>query len=382
LPLALFEPPAENLPPEPAWQTVMVKSGDSLAGIFDRMGLTPEVVHAVVSSGPEAGNLKSLLPGETLRFDIQAGELKRLDYTMDPTRILEVTHSDSGFSSSLVVRTPEVRLAHASGVIDTSLYAAGLNAGLSEALIMQMADIFGWDVDFALDIRQGDHFLVLYEERFVDGKKLGDGDILAAEFINDGKIVRALKYTDPSGHTDYYSPDGRSMRKTFLRSPVDFRRISSRFQRERFHPVLGIRRPHQGVDYAAAIGTPVKASGDGKVVFAGVKGGYGNAVIIQHGGAYSTLYGHLSRFNKAARTGSHVRQGQVIGYVGRTGIATGPHLHYEFRVNGVHRNPLTVKLPDASPINKSYEAQFREHADSMMAQLSLLGQVQVAAREP
>jgi murein DD-endopeptidase MepM/ murein hydrolase activator NlpD len=247
---------------------------------------------------------------------------------------------------------------------------------------MQLAGVFGWDIDFALDIRAGDRFAVLYEERYIEGKKLGDGDILAAEFINNGRTFQAVKYTDPAGHSDYYSLDGRSMRKAFLRSPVDFRRISSRFRSERYHPVLGVKRPHRGVDYAAAIGTPIKAAGDGKIAFVGTKGGYGRTVIVQHGGTYSTLYGHLSRYNRSARVGARVRQGQVIGYVGKTGIATGPHLHYEFRVNGVHRNPLTVKLPNASPIGTAYKADFDSHASGMLARLAIIDQVQVAVSEP
>jgi murein DD-endopeptidase MepM/ murein hydrolase activator NlpD len=385
VPLAVPETPAGTsveVLAAPTWQTITIKPGDSLAGIFDRVGLGPDVLHAVIASGPDAQGLKHLLPGEVLRFDIQSGQLQRLDYTMDPMRTLAVQSNDGGYAASLLVQTPEVRVAQSSGVIESSLYAAGLRSGLSDALIMQLAEVFGWDIDFALDLRAGDRFSVLYEERFVDGKKLGSGDILAAEFINDGRKFQAIKYTDPAGHSDYYSADGRSMRKAFLRSPVDFRRISSRFQSERYHPVLGVKRPHRGVDYAASIGTPIKASGDGKVVFAGTKGGYGRTVIVQHGGTYSTLYGHLSRFNKSTRVGARVRQGQTIGYVGKTGVATGPHLHYEFRVNGVHRNPLTVKLPSASPIGVAYKADFYNHASGMLARLAIIDQVQVATSEP
>lgn len=385
VPLAVPEtPPALAAEPvtNPVWQDVTVKPGDSLSEIFRRVGLDPGVLHAVLNSGPEARQLKRLLPGETLRFDIQAGQLQRLDYAMDPLRTLAITQRESGYASAMVVEAPEIRVAQASGVIESSLYASGLSSGFSEPLIMQLAGIFGWDIDFALDIRAGDRFSVLFEERYANGERLGSGDILAAEFINDGRKFQAVKYTDPSGHSDYYSPEGASMRKAFLRSPVDFRRISSRFARERYHPVLGVKRPHRGVDYAAAIGTPVKAAGDGKIVFVGSKGGYGRTIIVQHGGTYSTLYGHLSRYNKSARVGGRVRQGQTIGYVGKTGVATGPHLHYEFRVNGVHRNPLTVKLPNASPIQVAYKADFEDHATGILARLTLMDQVQVAASEP
>jgi murein DD-endopeptidase MepM/ murein hydrolase activator NlpD len=246
---------------------------------------------------------------------------------------------------------------------------------------MELANIFGWDIDFALDIRQGDSFSLLYEEHYLDGEKLRNGRILAAEFHNRGDRFQAVLFTDPDGRGQYYSPDGKSMRKAFLRSPVDFRRISSTFQRERFHPVLGERRPHRGVDYAAATGTPIKAAGDGRVITRGVQGGYGNTVIIQHGNNITTLYAHLSRFQKGVTNGSRVRQGQVIGYVGKTGLATGPHLHYEFRINGRHQNPLTVKLPDAEPIPSKYREAFQQQSRPLLAQLDLLNGIQVASSE-
>ena len=239
--------------------------------------------------------------------------------------------------------------------------------------------MFGWDVDFALDIRKGDSFSLLFEQHYLDGEKLRDGKILAAEFTNQGNKYRAILFTDPEGNSQYYSEDGKSMRKAFLRSPVDFRRISSTFQRERFHPVLGKKRPHRGVDYAAASGTPIKAAGDGKVIFRGVKGGYGNTVVLQHGSNITTLYAHMSRFRKGVTSGSRVKQGQTIGYVGKSGLATGPHLHYEFRINGVHRNPLTVKLPDAAPIQAKYKAEFMEQSRQLLAQLDLFKRVQVAS---
>ncbi len=276
----------------------------------------------------------------------------------------------------------ETRLAYASGTIDSSLFAAGQKAGLSDTVVMQLAAIFGWDVDFALDIRHGDSFTVLYEQQYLDGEKLADGNIIAAEFINQGTAYNAIRFTDPSGNGGYYTPAGLSMRKAFLRSPVDFYRISSRFQRERLNPVLHIRRPHLGVDYAAPTGTPIKAAGDGKIIFRGRKGGYGNVIIIQHTGVYRTLYGHMSRFRGGLSVGSHVRQGQVIGYVGMTGLATGPHLHYEFLVNGTHRNPLTVKLPNASPIAAKYRAAFEAQAKTLMARLDTVKRTTLALNTP
>ena len=246
---------------------------------------------------------------------------------------------------------------------------------------MKLAEVFGWDIDFALDIRKGDQFRVLFEEKYLDGKRIGDGEILAAEFTNNGYTFAAVRYEDSKGDVNYFTPEGRSMRKAFLRSPVDFRRISSGFTRERFHPVLGVKRPHRGTDYAAKTGTPIKAAGDGKVIWRGTKGGYGRTVIIQHGGNITTLYGHMSKYNRNVKKGSRVKQGQTIGYVGMSGTATGPHLHYEFRVAGVHKNPQTVKLPAAQPIAKRERANFNKVANDMIALLQQKAIEQLIASE-
>jgi len=365
------------------WQNVSVNSGDSLSLIFDRLHLSPQQLHAVVADKDAKRILTSLRPKQELQFQIDdSSGLQAIRYTISPEKTLLVTRNGEGFTSQLIEQPIEIRLTHASGIIDNSLFQAGQTAGMSDNLIMELANIFAWDVDFALDIRKGDSFNLMYEENYLDGEKLRDGRILAAEFVNQGHTYRAVLFTDPEGNSQYFSEGGHSMKKAFLRSPVDFRRISSTFQRERFHPILGRKRPHQGVDYAAATGTPIKAAGDGKVVFRGHKGGYGNTVVLQHGGNISTLYGHMSKFRKGVSTGSRVKQGQVIGYVGMTGLATGPHLHYEFRINGVHRNPLTVKLPDAAPVPAKYKAEFEKQSKQFLAQLDLFKRVQVAATNP
>ncbi len=305
--------------------------------------------------------------------------LQSLEWQLDETDTLQITRKGPGFESKTLKTELERRLATVSGIIDSSLFLAGQKAGLSDNLIMQMAEILGWDIDFALDIRAGDRFSVIYEELFGDGgKKVRDGRIKAVEFSNRGRPVVALRYTDPTGFTDYYSPDRHSMRKAFLRTPVKFSRISSRFSRGRYHPILNRIRSHKGVDYAAPTGTPIKAAGDGKIKLMGRKGGYGRTVILQHGGAYSTLYGHLSRYAKGLKRGKKVRQGQVIGYVGRSGLATGSHLHYEFRINGVHRNPLRVKLPKALPLEKKYRQDFAAKTQPLLAQLDLLRRTRIA----
>lgn len=391
--------PAENTPAESGTpqllaetadqdivtQNVTIQSGDTLSSLFDRLQLGAGELHGLMKSNPElTAGLRQIKPGETLRFEIKDGQqLHALHYARDRlhTLIFE-RNADHGFSAREHVHKVNHHPAYTTATITSSFFSAGQQAGLSDAMIMDLATVFGWDIDFALDIRSGDEFTVLYEQAYLDGERLPGGNILAAEFINQGRLVQAIRHVDEKGEASFYTPDGLSMRKAFLRAPVDFNRISSGFRPERHHPILGVKRPHRGVDYAAPTGTPIKASGDGKVEFVGTKGGYGKTIILQHGGTYRTLYGHMSRFNPKIRTGSRVRQGQVIGYVGMTGLATGPHLHYEFLVNGVHRNPVTVKLPTAEPIAEKYRTAFREQARQRLGQLETIKQTRLAMQEP
>jgi murein DD-endopeptidase MepM/ murein hydrolase activator NlpD len=369
--------------PQPEVQTRLVeykiKSGDSLSSIFKKHSLSANLLHRIVHSSKKAKQLTDIRPGETLLLELDEGDnLQRLQLVHNKISSLQITPEQNSFNAIELNRDVETRTAHTSGTIQSSLYVAAKEAGLSENLIMELANIFGWDIDFALEIRAGDRFTVIYEEDYLDGEKLRDGHILAAEFVNRGNSYQALRYEDETGRADYFNPEGRSMRKAFLRAPVDFRRISSRFTQERYHPVLGKKRPHRGVDYAAKTGTPIKSAGDGKIIHRGTKGGYGRTVIIKHGQSYTTLYAHLSRYNKKAKLGSRVKQGDTIGYVGKSGLATGPHLHYEFRVNGVHRNPLTVKLPAAEPIAKRYLADFKLKTQPLLSRLETISQTMVA----
>ena len=361
---------------------VTVSSGDSLYLIFKRLGLPQRDLALMTGSKPLAKKLAKIAPRQEIEFYVDTeSRLTRLVHRLDQIRSLHVSRDGNTFTFEEVVEPPEVSVATATGVIDSSLFEAGQRAGLSDNIIMQMAEIFGWDVDFALDIRAGDRFALVFEEQFKDGKKIDEGPIVAAEFTNRGRRIRAVRYVDPTGHTDYFSEDGRSMRKAFLRTPVNFTRISSRFSLSRRHPILHKMRAHRGVDYAAPRGTAVKASGDGRVIFAGRKGGYGRTVVLQHGSTYTTLYAHLSRFSKGVRPGKRVDQGQTIGYVGSTGLATGPHLHYEFRVRGAHRDPLKVKLPQAAPLAEGYVTDFREQARPLLAKLELIGRTSIATAD-
>ncbi|WP_198265276.1 peptidoglycan DD-metalloendopeptidase family protein [sulfur-oxidizing endosymbiont of Gigantopelta aegis] len=363
-------------------KTIIVKSGDTLSAIFKRASLSARTLHHIVNSSKQAKKLTHIKPGQKLIITLDNdNQFQSLSYDLDRIDTLIVSKKNDKYVSRIDSKEIDVQQQFASGIITNSLFASGYKAGLNSAMIMRLAQLFGWDVDFALDIRKGDSFAVLFEEKYIDGKKIGNGNILSAEFTNRGKTFRAIRYTDASGYTDYYSEKGLSMRKAFLRTPVEFSRISSRFSSGRKHPVLNRIRAHKGVDYAAARGTPIKAVGNGKVIYKGKKGGYGRVIILQHGSKYTTLYAHMNSYNRKVKRGGRVQQGQIIGYVGSSGLATGPHLHYEFRMNGVHRNPLTVPLPSASPIAKKYRNDFKNVADTLVSQLKLRKQETIALTE-
>ena len=373
------ETSATSIDSEFSWLTVKVKNGDTLASIFKRHQLNQVELHQIMSLGKITSTLKSLRPGQVFRFQLdESGQLQVLEYEINQLESLLVSRlSEGGFGARAVQHALDKRIGYSEGTISSSLFEAGKQAGMTDALIMELVGIFGWDIDFALDIRNGDNFALLFEEQYLEGQKVKDGPIVAAEFTSQGRTYRAVRYTDAQGRSDYYSPDGHSMRKAFLRTPVDFRRISSRYGKRR-HPTLNQLKMHKGVDYAAKRGTPIKAAGDGKISFQGRKGGYGRVVIIQHGGRYSTLYAHMHRFKKSMYVGKRVKQGDIIGYVGSSGRATGPHLHYEFRVSGTHRNPLTVKLPDAAPIQREYRQDFELKTRSLLSQLDTHTRTRVA----
>jgi murein DD-endopeptidase MepM/ murein hydrolase activator NlpD len=358
------------------WSEVVVERGDTLSAIFSRLEIHSQL-NPILSLGDQVSLLRSIHPGEKIRALKVDGRLQALVYQPSRTRHLHVIRGEEGYLAEVVERPMEVRITQGSGEISSSLFQAGLDAGMSETLIMSMANIFGWDIDFALDIREGDRFTVIYEQLYQDGEYVRDGAVLAAEFVNRGTAFQALRYTTPEGNTDYYSPDGRSMRKAFLRTPVEFARISSRFGARR-HPVLHTMRQHRGVDYAAPTGTPIRASGDGRIAYRGSRGGYGKTVIIQHGQQYRTLYAHMNGYARNTAVGERVRQGQVIGYVGSTGMATGPHLHYEFHVNGVHRDPLTVRLPAAEPLPEKHMSDFKAKTGPLLAQIEMFNTLTLA----
>jgi murein DD-endopeptidase MepM/ murein hydrolase activator NlpD len=363
--------------PKMKWQTITVKKGDNLSKLFHRMNINTKELHKIVRLGKPTKTLNLISPGEELKFLLIDNKLSELIYEIDDSHALHITRKDEQFVAKTITTELDKRIAHATGVVQSSLYMAAQEAGIPGSMTMELANIFDWDIDFVLDVHTGDRFSIIFEEYYLDGEKISYGDILAAEFVNQGNIYRAVRYTDNNDHADYYTPDGSNMRKAFLRNPVDASRISSGFGK-RYHPILNRMRDHNGVDYAAPTGTPIKATGDGKIIHMGRKGGYGNTVIVQHGGKYQTLYAHLSGFAKGLQKGSRVQQGEIIGYIGKTGLATGPHLHYEFQVNGEHRNPLTVKLPGAAPITALQKLDFRLNTQGYITLLDTLSKTAIA----
>jgi murein DD-endopeptidase MepM/ murein hydrolase activator NlpD len=363
------------------WQELVIKRGDTLSALFARLGIRRDLA-PVLASGQAVKALAAIRPGQSLRLRSDEAGLQELELALNQVERLHVARTAQGFHATHLKPHLETRQALASGTIRDSLFMAGKEAGLSNRLIMDLAGIFGWDIDFALDIRAGDRFTVIYEEHYLRGEKVRNGAIVAAEFRNQGRTFQAFRYTAAEGETGYYAPDGRSMRKQFIRTPVSIARITSRFNLRRKHPVLNRIRAHKGVDYAAPTGTPIKATGNGKVIFRGRKGGYGKTVILKHGTRYGTLYAHLSRFARGIKAGKRVKQGQVIGYIGKTGLATGPHLHYEFRVNGAHRNPLKVRLPKALPLPEAQRASFSAAIAPLQAQIQAYHHTRIASNAP
>jgi murein DD-endopeptidase MepM/ murein hydrolase activator NlpD len=350
---------------------VVVGRNDTLDAIFRRMALDPADLAAIRNLPGIRQSLDFLKPGDAIRLTHADREVKDLSRKVSETQTLQVVREDAGFAAKILSNPVQTRIRTATAAIDSSLFQAAESADISDIVALKLASVFAWDIDFVLDIREGDRFTAVYEQIYQDGRYLRDGEVLAAEFISSGKTYRAVRFVDDAGHAGYYTPDGKPMRKAFLRAPVEFTRVSSVFNPHRLHPILNLIRGHMGTDYAAPVGTPVHAAGDGHVSFRGQQGGYGNALVLSHSNSVSTLYGHMSRFAKNIRIGSRVQQGDVIGYVGMTGLATGPHLHYEYLMNGVHKNPQTVKLPGTEPLPADALIKFRTATVPWLAALSV-----------
>ena len=354
------------------WREERVLRGDTLGAVLSRLGVDDPEAVAWLRNARAARGLYQLVPGRTMRSHTTAeGKLLALRY-LNAGKVIRIERAGASFSISEQAVALERRVMMKSGEIRSSLFAATDAANLPDAVAIQIADIFSTDIDFHRDLRRGDRFTVIYEAYYDQGEPLRTGRVLAAEFINNNRAYRAVYFQYAADEGAYYTPEGGNIRKAFLRSPLEFSRITSGFTNARFHPVLQEWRAHRGIDYAAPPGTRVKATGDAVVEFAGRQGGYGNVVVLRHQSAYTTWYGHLSGFAKGLRKGMRVTQGTVIGYVGATGLATGPHLHYEFRINNVHQNPLRVVLPSAPPITAEQRPAFEAATGQLAQHLKLL----------
>lgn len=375
--------PAEARPersPGAYWRTARIQRGDTVASLLARLQVDdPDALH-FLNANKDARTLYQLLPGKTISAETGPdGELLALRYLHSDGTLLRIDRVAGGFRAEEGQAPLERRTMIKSGEITSSLFAATDAVNLPDAVASQLVDIFSTDIDFHHDLRKGDRFTVIYQSFYNDGIPLKTGRVLAAEFVNQGKVYRAVYFEDPHGKGGYYTPDGKNLHKAFLRSPLPFTRITSGFSAARYHPILHKWRAHKGVDFAAPIGTPVRATADGTVAFIGRERGYGNFIVLKNQRPFSTAYGHLSRFAKGLHRGSKVHQGQVIAYVGMTGLATGPHLHYEFRVSGVARNPMTVALPTAYPLAPKYRQLFAQAAKPLVAQLGMMEGINVAS---
>jgi murein DD-endopeptidase MepM/ murein hydrolase activator NlpD len=364
------------------WREERIQRGDTLGSVLARLGIDDGAAQNFLRTDPRARPLYQLKPGKAVRAQAdEDGRLIALSYLAQDGELLTVLRIEDGFSAQSAPPGSTVRLELRAGEIRSSLFAASDAVGLPDAVTMQLAEIFSGDIDFHHDLRRGNWFTVVYEMREIDGQPAGAGKIIAAEFVNKGNVYRAFSWPRPDGGEGYYTEDGKTLRKAFMRSPVSFTRITSGFSLARFHPFLQTWRAHKGVDFAAPTGTPVHAAGDGKVTSAGWQNGYGNAVMLQHGALYSTVYAHLSRFATGIKPGARVAQGDVIGYVGQTGWATGPHLHYEFRVHNEQRDPMTIALPMAQPLPAAALSAYLERVSVLSAQLALGHGVTLAGAE-
>ena len=371
---AIAEPASEAV----AWESVEVRRGQTLDGIFREQGFSIALLHEILALNEDTSGLTKIRPGDVFDFERHDdGSLKRMRYPLDEARYLLVGNEEGKLSAEILQREITVELAEAEGVIDSSLFMAAKQAGLGDAMIMKLANIFGWDIDFVLDIRQGDRFLLVYEKLYREGEFLRDGRILAATFINQGERFQAIWF-EHDDVADYFAPDGRNMRKAFLRAPLNFSYISSNYNPRRMHPVLKRVRPHNGTDYYAPPGTPVYAAGDGTVIRSAYSKTNGHHVFVKHANSIVTKYLHFTK--RTVKQGQKVKQGQTIGTVGSSGLATGPHLHYEFVVNGVHRNPRTGPLPKVEPLEGELLTAFQAQAAPMLTQLSRLESASLYAK--
>lgn len=361
------------------WHSEPIQRGDTIVELLRRLNVDDQAASDYLRKHPSAETLRRLSVGKQVQAETDInGALLALRFLNNESNQVIIDKSGNSFKTRVLPAQIEQRVQVRTGEINSTLFAATDEAGLPDAAANQMAEIFGGDIDFHRDLRKGDKFAVVYEMSYINGEPARTGRIISAEFVNHGKAYRAAYFQTTEFTGDYYNPEGKSMRKAFLRSPIEFSRVSSGFSKSRFHPVLNKWRAHKGVDYAAPIGTKVKVTSDGVVSFVGKQGGYGNVVMVNHQGNFTTVYGHLSRFAGGIKKGQRLGQGQIVGYVGMTGLASGPHLHYEFKQSGVQRDPLKVALPDGKPVSEAQMDAFTEKTGELFARLDALRDTRIA----
>ena len=367
---------AEKLAKDNGWTIVKTHSGDSLASVFKRVGLSRQTLQAVVQNNKHVKVLTNIKPDQQIQLLIHDQILEKLIIPMSTTQFLVVSHKEKQYLSHIESRKMESHSEYLTATVRGSLYGTANRMNIPYKLVRQMTDIFNWEIDFVRDIRAGDQFSIVYTAYYIEDKLVNTGDILAVTYTNRGKTHQAIRHVSANGDYDYFTPQGTSLKKAFSRYPIN---ISSTYSLSRKHPILHYSRPHRGIDLAASIGTPVHATGDGRVAIIDRHNGYGNMIKIAHNKTYSSIYAHLLKFQKGLSKGAYVKRGQVIGYVGQTGLATGPHCHYEFHVNQQPKNPTTIELPRSSPVSGREAASFKSKAGTLLAQLKLYEEANLAA---
>lgn len=361
------------------WQFINPRPGDSMAVIFTRLGLSAKNLHAVLDKNPHAKALTNIKPSQQLQFLINQHQLEKLIIPVNAIQVLTVYKAGAVYKTKMTAKKTTTNNIYVSGAVKGSLYTTAQRLGIPSKLVAQMTEILNKQIDFSRSIRPGDQLSLVYEAFYIKDKMIGTGDIQAVRYTSRGKTFEAIRHTKANGEHEYFAPNGTSFKKAFTRYPIKFSHISSTFSVSRQHPILHYKRAHKGIDLAAPIGTPILATADGIIETIGRHNGYGNMIKIKHENPYSTIYGHMLRFQKGLSRGSRVKRGQVIGYVGQTGLATGPHCHYELHVNNQPRNPTTINLPTAAPLSARELASFKTKAGTLLARLKLYESANLAA---
>lgn len=363
------------------WTIITTRAGDTLGSVFRQAGLSQQTLLTIVNDNAYAKNLAGIKPNQQIQFLIRDKILEKMVLPLNATQVLVVYRQGNQYISKVNSREMNSHNQYMTATVQGSLFGTAKRLNIPYKLVQQMIEIFNWEIDFAKDIRAGDQFSILYNAFYVDDKWVSTGDILAVSYTNRGKVHQAIRHESADGEYDYFTPEGVSLKKAFSRYPIKFSHISSTFSLSRKHPVLHYNRPHKGVDLAAPIGTPIHATGDGRIQMIGRQNDYGNMIKVSHNKTYSSIYGHLLKFQKGLAQGDYVKRGQVIGYVGQTGLATGPHCHYEFHINRQPRNPTTIALPRASPISNRESAAFKANAATQLARLKLYEEGNLASNK-